>query len=176
MRQLPNLLTSVRIILTPFLVAAILEGNYGQALAIGIIAGLTDTIDGTVARWLNVNSRVGAYLDPIADKLFLGAAYIAEGMKGLIPWWMVILVFARDLLILAMAAYGYAFTTIRDFPPSVWGKLSTFVQIFTAMAIVWNKVIFEVNPAPFLWIMVATTLWSGVDYTTKGIKALKTAA
>ena len=173
MRQLPNLITAIRLVLTPFLVAAILQGRWTPAFWIGIAAGVTDALDGPAARLLKVSSKVGAYADPIVDKLMLSAAYIALGIVQALPWWMVALVFARDLFILAMAAYGYLFTTIRDFPPTIWGKLSTFVQIFTAMALIFNKAISPVPVAPYLWTMVATTAWSGIHYGYRGWKLLE---
>jgi cardiolipin synthase (CMP-forming) len=171
--QLPNLLTAIRLVLTPFLVAAILQGKWTQAFWIGIAAGVTDALDGPAARLLRVSSTVGAYADPIVDKVMLSAAYIALGIVKALPWWMVAMVFARDLFILSMAAYGYLFTTIRDFPPTIWGKLSTFVQIFTAMALIFNRAITPVPVAPFLWTMVATTTWSGIHYGYRGLRLLE---
>lgn len=176
MKRLPNFITAVRLLLTPFLVVAILNGRWIGALWIGIIAGVTDVLDGLAARWLKVPSRAGAYLDPIADKLLLSAAYLALGAAQALPWWMVALVFGRDIFILAMAAYGYWFTTIRDFPPSLWGKLSTFVQIVTAVALIAYRAGLSSIELPFLWAMVITTAWSGIHYGWRGWKLLKTAS
>lgn len=172
MSRLPNLITAVRLVLTPVLVLAILRGQWMPALWIGITAGITDVLDGFAARLLKVSSKVGAYLDPIADKLLLSASYLALGIAHALPWWMVALVFGRDVFILAMAAYGYFFTTIRDFPPSVWGKLSTFVQIVAAMVLVAEKAGSGVPAAPFLWVMVVTTAWSGIHYGWRGWRVL----
>jgi len=172
--MLPNLITAVRLVLTPVLVLAILRGQWKPALWIGIAAGLTDVLDGFAARLLQVSSRVGAYLDPIADKLLLSACYLALGVAHALPWWMVALVFGRDIFILAMAAYGYLFTTLREFPPSVWGKLSTFVQIFAAMVLVAERAGSGVSAAPFLWAMVVATAWSGIHYGWRGWRLLQT--
>ena len=97
------------------------------------------------ARKMGESSRTGAYLDPIADKILFSVIYFSLALAHAIPWWMVAMVFGRDLLILAMAAYGLLFTSIRKFPPSVWGKLSTFFQISAAMMVMCARAGF---PAP----------------------------
>jgi cardiolipin synthase (CMP-forming) len=172
LNALPNAITALRLLLTPLLVYAILRGQWWPAFCIGVTAGVTDVLDGVAARLLQVSSRVGAYLDPIADKLLLSACYLALGLAQALPWWMVALVFGRDIFILAMAAYGYLFTTVREFPPSAWGKLSTFVQIVAAMMVVAEKAGSGVPSAPALWAMVVTTVWSGIHYGWKGFKVL----
>ena len=171
--KLPNIITTVRLILTPVVAAAILRGQWNQAFWISIGAGVTDVLDGLAARLLHVSSPVGAYLDPIADKLLLTVSYLALGIVHALPWWMVALVFGRDLFILAMAAYGYAFTTIREFPPTVWGKLSTFVQILAALAVANEHGGSSISAQPFLWAMVVTTTWSGIHYGWRGWTMLK---
>lgn len=172
MSIVPNLITAARLVLTPFVVLAILREQWSQAFWLGMAAGMTDVLDGFAARLLHVSSRVGAYLDPIADKLLLSASYLAFGIVHAAPWWMVGLVFGRDLFILAMAAYGYLFTAIREFPPSVWGKLSTFVQIAAGAVLLLERAGLSIPAKPFLWAMVATTAWSGIHYGLRGWKLL----
>src|SRR6202022_2116662 len=138
------------------------------------LAGISDVIDGFLARRLGESTRTGAYLDPIVDKILLSAIYIALGVVHSIPWWMVALVFARDILILAMAAYGLLFTSVRRFPPSLWGKISTFFQIAAALVVMGAR---DGIPTPVnlaLWLMVAATVWSGVHYIWQGIHILRT--
>jgi len=169
----PNLFTLARLILAPFIASDILNGRYGRAIILSFIAGFTDVIDGYLARKLGESSRVGAYFDPIADKILLSVVYLALGWAHAIPWWIVGLVFGRDLLILAMAAYGLAFTKVRKFPPSIWGKLSTFLQISAALVVMGAK---DGIPAPVdlaVWLMVAGTIWSGVHYMWRGITLLR---
>jgi cardiolipin synthase len=173
LRQLPNLITAVRLVLTPVLVLTILRSQWNSALWIGIGAGITDVVDGFAARMLRVPSRVGAYLDPIADKILLSCVYLALGAAHALPWWMVALVFGRDIFILAMCLYGYWCTSIREFPPTVWGKISTLVQIVAAMVVVAERAGFRVRAAPFLWLMVATTAWSGIHYGWRALRMLK---
>ena len=176
MVNLPNLFTLLRVILTPFVCAAILEGSYGRAIVLFFLAGISDVIDGLLARRLKESTRVGSYFDPIADKILLVVVYISLGLARAMPWWMVALVFARDLLILAMAAYGLLFTSIRKFPPSVWGKISTFFQISAALMVMTER---AGLPAPVdlaLWLMVAATAWSGFHYAfrTFGARTART--
>ena len=125
-----------------------------------------------LARRLGQSSRAGAYFDPIADKILLVAIYVALGIAHAIPWWMVAVVFGRDILILAMAAYGLLFTSVRKFPPSMWGKISTFFQIAAALVVMGAR---AGIPAPVrlaLWLMVAATAWSGIHYAWTGITVL----
>jgi cardiolipin synthase len=171
--NLPNLFTLLRLALAPVVVLAILRGRWGVALILFFAAGLSDAFDGFLARKLSAITRFGAYLDPIADKLLLSAIYIALGAAGAIPWWMVVVVFARDLFIVAMAVSGLLFTSIRRFPPSLWGKVSTFLQIAAALVVMGDR--YGV-PAPVdlaLWLMVAGTIWSGMHYGWRGVTLLR---
>ena len=93
----PNLLTLMRICLAPFLVSAILEDRYGLGFGLFVAAGLTDALDGTLARWLRQRTVLGQYLDPVADKLLLSTIFVVLTHKNLIPTTMTVLVFGRDL-------------------------------------------------------------------------------
>lgn len=172
MLNAPNLFTLLRLLLTPFIAASILNGAYGRAIVLLFAAGFSDAIDGYLARRLDVQTQFGAYFDPIADKILLVVIYLSLGFAHAIPWWMVALVFGRDLLILAMAAYGLAFTSVRKFPPSIWGKISTILQISAALAVMLDR---AGMPAPVtlaLWLMVAATAWSGFHYAWRGFRIL----
>jgi cardiolipin synthase (CMP-forming) len=172
----PNLVTLARLILAPFVAIDILNGRYGRALILCFLAGLTDILDGFLARRFAGATPTGAYFDPIADKILLSVIYIALGAAHAIPWWMVAIVFGRDVLILAMAAYGLLFTRVRKFPPSVWGKISTLFQIAAAMVVMGDR---DGIPAPValaVWLMIAATVWSGIHYTWRGIGLLRATA
>lgn len=164
--NVPNLLSLLRLVLVPFAVRAICAGDYRGALLIFAAAAVTDALDGPLARHFQCTTRVGAYLDPIADKALLSSTYIALGASGAVPWLLVGLVFGRDLLILALVGAALLITEYRDFPPNFWGKLSTAVQ---AAAAVW-VIIVEAFPAeglssgPMLWAVAAATVWSGLSY------------
>lgn len=173
---LPNLLTCLRILLTPVIVAAILQRNCDLALPITMIAGFTDTADGYLARRMGTTSRVGAWLDPIADKLLLTSLYISFGVADLVPAWLVWLVVGRDGLIVGMAAAGLVVTTIRDFPPSIWGKLSTVVQIAASVVLLASCAEISRFAAliPLTTIAVATvTAWSGAHYVWHALVLLR---
>jgi cardiolipin synthase len=169
----PNLVTLLRLMLAPFVAADILEGYYRRAIALAFFAGITDVIDGLLARKMGEATPTGAYLDPIADKILLSAIYVALGIAKAIPWWMVAVVFGRDILILGMAAYGLLLTSIRKFPPSVWGKLSTFFQISAALMVMCARAGFPAPVKLAVWLMVAATVWSGIHYAWRGIALLR---
>lgn len=173
MATLANLFTLLRLVLTPFVALAILNGSNGRAIVLLFAAGFTDVIDGFLARRLGESTVVGAYFDPIADKILLVVIYLALGVVRAIPWWMVGIVFARDLLILAMAAFGLMFTKVRKFPPSVWGKISTFFQIAAALVVMGDRAGIPVPVRLALWLMVGGTVWSGVHYAWRGMQLFR---
>ena len=135
-RNLPNLLTGLRLILVPFIVQALWTGAYRSSLLLLWVAGVTDMLDGYLARRFDWTSRIGAYLDPIGDKLLLVSVYLTLGLRDVIPRWLMWLVLGRDALILAMVAVALLITTVRSFPPSIWGKLSTVVQVMGALIVI----------------------------------------
>ncbi len=170
--NIPNSLTAVRLALTPFIVWRFLAGDCRSAFALLLVAGASDAFDGYLARRWNQVTRAGAYLDPIADKLLLVSVYVSLGIVRVVPAWLVWLVVGRDVLILSMAGIGLAFTAHRNFPPSIWGKLSTAVQIFTALVAVIGCVAGYSLPTSLVWITAATTGWSGLHYLLRGIRLL----
>jgi cardiolipin synthase (CMP-forming) len=135
LRNAPNLLTVMRICLAPFLVAAILENRFGLSFALFIAAGLTDALDGVLARVLKQRTILGQYLDPVADKLLLSTLFLVLMYKGLMPTTVTILVFGRDVGILLVAAVLYAVAGRREFGPSIFGKANTVAQVM-AVAVV----------------------------------------
>jgi cardiolipin synthase len=171
--NLPNLFTLVRLLLTPLIAAAILHENYAHAIILFFLAGFSDAIDGFLARRLHESTPVGAYFDPIADKILLSVIYISLGAAGAIPWWMVAVVFGRDILILLMAAYALLFTSLRSFPPSLWGKISTFLQISAALTVMGARAGIRVPVQVVLWLMLVGTLVSGFYYAWRGVTLLR---
>jgi cardiolipin synthase (CMP-forming) len=171
--NLPNLLTLARLALAPFVAISILVGNYGWALGLCFVAGASDALDGFLARRLGKITRFGAYLDPIADKVLMATVYLSLGFAGAIPWWMVAVVFGRDVLILAMVAWGFLFTSIRSFPPTLWGKISTVLQIAAALAVLSAHSGIALPTDALLWLMLAGTVWSGIHYAWRGAVMLR---
>jgi len=125
----PNQLTFLRLAFLPFFIIAIKYDRYALALGILVAGGVSDGLDGWLARSLNQKTALGAYLDPIADKLLLSSSYFVLALKGKIGWWLAILVLGRDVLILAACAVILLTVGYRPFPPSVWGKATTFFEI-----------------------------------------------
>jgi cardiolipin synthase len=139
-RTAPNLLTLLRICLAPFLVAAILEDHYALSFVLFITAGLTDALDGTLARMLKQRSMLGQYLDPVADKLLLSTLFLVLMHEGLIPVTVTVLVFGRDVGILLVCAILYAAVGRREFHPSLFGKANTLAQIAAVSAVLLRQV------------------------------------
>lgn len=139
LRTAPNLLTLLRICMAPFLVAAILEGQYEFSFVLFIAAGLTDALDGALARILKQRSMLGHYLDPVADKLLLSTLFLVLMHKGLIPVTVTVLVFGRDVGILLVAAILYAAVGRREFHPSIFGKANTLAQISAVAAVLLHQ-------------------------------------
>jgi cardiolipin synthase (CMP-forming) len=175
MFSIPNLFTLARLLLAPLVIRAILHGDHGAALAFFAAAAATDGIDGALARRFGWITRAGAYLDPVADKVLLSGVYLALAIAGILPWWFVGLIFARDLLILAASLFALLFTSYRTFEPSPWGKLSTFLQVVTAVA--WmarNVLVMDVADAvarALIWPTAAATIWSGLHYGWRALRA-----
>src|ERR1700683_2671776 len=138
-RTAPNLLTLARICLAPFLVAAILEDRFALSFYLFLAAGLTDALDGTLARLLRQRTMLGQYLDPVADKLLLSTLFLVLTHKGLIPARVTVLVFGRDLGILIVAAILYAAVGRREFNPSLLSKANTVVQVSAVAAVLLHQ-------------------------------------
>jgi cardiolipin synthase len=134
-RTTPNLLTLLRLFVIPFLVIAIPDGHWRLAFGLIMLAGLSDSLDGLLARLLSQRTKLGQYLDPITDKLLLSTLFLVLTHVGAIPRYVTVLVFSRDLGILVIAAVLYVTNTLREFEPSLFGKLNTFVQIVTVVGI-----------------------------------------
>ena len=141
LRAAPNLLTFGRICLAPFLVAAILERRFELGFILFIIAGLTDALDGALARVLKLGTMLGQYLDPVADKLLLSTLFLVLMHEKLIPTTVTVLVFGRDVGILLVAAILYAAAGRREFHPSVFGKLNTLAQVSAVAAVLLSQII-----------------------------------
>jgi cardiolipin synthase len=151
----PNLLTLMRMCMAPFLVAAVLEGHFLVSFILFLAAGLTDALDGLLARWLKQRSMLGHYLDPVADKLLLSTLFLVLFYKGLIPGTVTVLVFGRDVGILLVSAILYAAVGRREFYPSIFGKANTLAQISAVAAVLLHQL------TPAHWVAVARTVALG---------------
>ena len=177
--NLPNCLTLLRLALAPVVIEAIVSGRSVAALALFAVAAWTDILDGAAARRFHSNTKAGAYFDPIADKCLLSGVFLA--LAATRPR---ALVGGRDHfrtrpLYSAGGAVLMQFTPIRKFPPSVWGKLSTFVQIPDSGAVDGRDFsrpsVLDAVSAAMLWLCVAFAAWSGIHYTWRGVRLMQTA-
>ncbi len=172
--NLPNCLTLARLALTPFIIEDILDGRALAAFVLFFVAAWTDVLDGAAARHFQAGTKAGAYLDPIADKCLLSGVFLSLAATHRVPWWVVGIVFGRDLYILLAALIMMRCTPIRNFPPSVWGKLSTFAQIAT-VALWMGRDLFQLEAldalsSAMLWVCAALAIWSGLHYTWRGVR------
>jgi cardiolipin synthase len=165
----PNQLTFLRLGFLPFFIVLILYGHYAWALLILVFAALTDGMDGLLARSLNQKSALGAYLDPIADKLLLSSSFLVLAIEGQVPRWLTILVLGRDMLILITAVVILLASGYRPFPPSIYGKITTGAQILLVFVVL----CFAVFQLPALavvrqvlsYIVAGFTVFSGFHYS-----------
>ena len=125
----PNQITLLRLGFLPFFLILVSYEEYKWGLVVLVFVALTDAIDGYLARTLHQKSALGAYLDPIADKLLLSSSFIVLAMGKKIAWWLTILVLSRDILLLVVAAVILIIQGYRPFPPSLLGKATTFFEI-----------------------------------------------
>jgi len=164
----PNQLTFLRLAFLPFFIIAIRYERFELALGILVLAGVSDGLDGWLARSLNQKTALGAYLDPIADKLLLSSSYFVLALEKIIPWWLTILILGRDVLILAAGAVILLAVGYRPFPPSIWGKATTFFEI----ALIVLVLVLEIWESPGLWtardigcyLVAALVVVSGLHY------------
>lgn len=165
----PNQLTLLRMVFLPFIVIKLVEGHYRSALILFVLAGLSDGLDGLLARTLKQQTMLGQYLDPIADKLLLSTVFLVLSILHKIPWKFTVLVFSRDISILAASAVLYAIAGLRDFSPSIFGKANTFAQV----AALFFVLLFQIEHSRWIAItrltclraVFAFTIISGIHYT-----------
>jgi cardiolipin synthase (CMP-forming) len=167
----PNLLTLLRLIFVPLVVVEIQQQSYAWALTIFVVAGITDGLDGLLARALKQKTTVGQYLDPIADKLLLSTMFLMLSIAHIIRWPFTIMFFSRDIIILIVCTLLYATGTMKVFRPSLFGKANTAMQILSVFLALFH----EINHLEWtrlakrwsLWATVALTTISGVHYVLR---------
>ncbi len=172
-----NQLTILRMVFVPIFVILLVYEHLGWAFAIFILAGVTDGLDGLIARLLKQKTSLGAYLDPIADKLLLTTSFVVLSIKSLglpntVPLWLTILVISRDVILVVSVLIIVISTGHRHFPPSIYGKAATFFQILTLVAVLYLN--YErINTQALQWVFLLTaavTVYSGLDYVYHGKK------
>jgi cardiolipin synthase len=149
--NLPNLITLARILLVPVVVWAIASGEMLIAFVVFVVAGISDAVDGFLAKRFDMTTEIGAYLDPLADKALLVSIYIALGITGNVPRWLVILVVSRDLMIIGAVILSWLVSKPINIRPLAVSKLNTAAQIVFA-GLVLGSLGLDFNPG---WAMPA---------------------
>lgn len=166
-RDIPNLITLARIFLVAPVTWALLDERYLLALALFLVAGASDALDGFLAKQFDWGSRLGAILDPLADKALLISCYAALAWTGFLPFWLLGLVVFRDVVIVAGAViYNYRVERLDAYPTLV-SKLNTLLQIMLILLVIVNLATGYGETVWINWLVYAVTVsivWSGVDY------------
>lgn len=177
----PNQLTLMRLFFIPFIHICIVEHRYPWALALVVLAGLSDGLDGLAARLLHQKTKLGEYLDPIADKMLLSSLFLVLSFNKIIPWPYTVVVFSRDLGILIISALLYT-VGLRDFRPGIFGKINTVFQIAAVVFALLSKTFAHewvwMTREILLYGVFAFTLASAVHYvflTGQRLKKLQAA-
>jgi cardiolipin synthase len=164
--QIPNFITGVRILLVPMLVWLLVERHFALALATFGIMGMSDGLDGFLAKRYNWKTRLGEYLDPLADKIMLVSAYVTLGFGGIVPFWLVITVVLREVVILTGAGVYHLLTHQLQMAPTLISKLNTLAQIILVLTVIFDQLIeLPGNLVSILIVLtLITTVASGIGY------------
>jgi len=164
----PNQLTLLRMIFLPFIVINVVKHDFKWALALFILAGMSDGLDGLLARTLHQQTLLGQYLDPIADKLLMSTMFLVLSIEGMIPWKYTVVVFSRDVSILLISGVLFMIAGLRDFRPSIFGKANTFAQLAAVFFVMLYQVDHtkwvSVGQKTFLRATFAFTIISALHY------------
>ncbi len=175
---IPNLLTLLRLVAVPVFLILLEDGRFDEALAVFVAAGITDALDGAIARLTHTKTVLGSYLDPAADKLLLLAAFIALAFMGQVPRWLTVLVISRDVLIV----FGYALLFIltqrtMQVVPAVSGKLSTVLQLCSVTIVLVRLARPELRhpgvETTVFWATGIVTAVAGLQYMYRGLAWLQ---
>ena len=158
----PNQITLLRLIFVPLVVMNVMDRHYKLALVLFVLAGISDAVDGLLARKLHQQTIVGQYMDPIADKLLLTSMFLVLSFTKQVPWKFTVLVFSRDLSIVLVVAVLYITTSIRDFRPSIFGKINTGCQV----AAIFFVLLWRVDAQPWIATARLVSLWATFGFTT----------
>ncbi len=179
--NLPNFLSLSRIILVPVIIIFLIQEEYIDALITFTIAGLTDIFDGLLARALNCQTKLGAFIDPMADKLLLASSFISLSVVGLIPSWLTVIVISRDFIIVLGMVILSTMSITYEIKPAFISKVTTAFQLATIFfALLFKAVVHDISGFNWIsilcWVTAIFTIASGVTYITRGIKYLNRAA
>jgi cardiolipin synthase len=173
--SIPNILTLLRILLTPLFVIALLRRQYPLGLVVFALAGISDALDGFIARYFNQRTQLGAYLDPLADKVLLVSAFVCLGVLEVLPAWLAVIVITRDIIIIL----GIAILTITEKPykvqPSIVSKCTTAAQLITITVLLLHQSygLLAAALTPLYWLVAGLTMVTGLHYIYLGMVILQ---
>ena len=170
----PNLITAIRIILAPIFIICLINDQFLAALIVFLLCAISDGLDGMVARLFNQKSKLGAYMDPLADKLVLVAAFIALSIRGNLPPWLAVLVIARDTMILLGISVLFLNRLELSINPFLLSKITTWAQFLTVLVVLAEGyVAFVTKFYPYIFYVTALlTISSGLHYMHYGFKMI----
>jgi cardiolipin synthase len=174
MLTLANRLTILRILITPVITVFLLYRQMEAALALFLLAGITDGLDGLVARWRGQRTTLGMVLDPIADKVLLTTTTVTLTILKELPRWFTIIVVSRDVLLIGGSLILYMFLGKIGTPPSRLGKATTGLQLATVLSAMLDNFIPPLKSCilPLVVVTLALTVTSGLDYIYRGARLL----
>jgi cardiolipin synthase len=174
--NIPNLITLLRIILVPVTVILLIQGSFRKALAVFIIASISDAVDGFLARFMHQQTVVGAYLDPIADKALLISTFVTLSILHIIPAWLAVIVISRDFIILLGLSVLFAMSVSVEIHPSLVSKITTFLQAATVFLALFLRCLPDGVDREWLeifyWATAIFTVVSGLNYMSRGFKLI----
>ncbi|HWR73929.1 MAG TPA: CDP-diacylglycerol--glycerol-3-phosphate 3-phosphatidyltransferase [Nitrospirota bacterium] len=170
--NIPNAITLLRVVLIPFYIDLMIYGYYGQALVVFLAACVTDALDGLIARLMKTQTELGAFLDPMADKLLIISAFVTLVLIGRLPVWLVIIVVSRDVILVLGSLALYLMGHKLVIKPSIIGKTTTVLQlsVVSLMMILINYGTGWSLLPPLFWVTAVVTIVSGVQYVMRGMK------
>jgi cardiolipin synthase (CMP-forming) len=172
--NIPNSLTIFRILLIPVFVGLLMYERYGYSLVVIVVAGITDGLDGTIARVANQRTQLGAFLDPLADKLLLSSGFVTLAILHLIPLWVAIVVVSRDLILMTGTLLVHLSEAKVEIAPTLLGKGTTVFQLIFMILVVffsWRDMDFQLIQ-PLLYLTIVLSVASGVHYLYRGFARL----
>jgi len=174
--NIPNLLTLLRIIMVPVIVILLIQGSFLKALIVFIAAGLTDALDGFLARVLHQQTVLGSYLDPIADKALLASSFVTLSILHIIPGWLTVIVISRDFIILLGISVLSIMSISVEIRPTFISKVTTGLQLITILlALSFRCLPWAIDgiwSLAFYWVTAFFTIVSGLNYMARGMELI----
>ena len=172
--NIPNLLTLLRIILVPIFIIFLIQGSFLSAIITFITAALTDALDGFLARTLDQQTALGAYLDPIADKALLASSFVTLSVLHIIPGWLTVIVISRDIIILLGILVLSMMSIAVKIRPTAVSKITTAIQLATVLTVLSDRCFLGYIHETWLIVLYGATAFftiiSGLNYMVRGQK------